>query len=338
MRSDRCARGSCGHVPCRCGDDECGRGLPRWLRCLWLLLAAIWLGWLLRGLLRICRLAGRDRNKPADGVVPPWAYRQPDPMIYSQQFLQAQGLAVTWDNPDITVELASAPGIRVDKHALLPDTDYLVVTRAWNTSTTASAPGLPIKVSYLEFGVGTTRHEIGSSTTDLSVKGGSACPAFATVLWRTPATPGHYCLQSELLWDDDAQPANNLGQTNTDVKPLNSPHAAFTFPVRNDQRRRAVVHMAADGYVIPPLMPCSDRDPGGESARRRHNPEAWPLPAGWQVLIEPGDLVLAPGSQADVTVDITAPDGFVGRQAINVHAYDGQALLGGVTLYVDGSG
>src|SRR6478672_3687816 len=119
----------------------------RWLRLLWLALAAAWLGWLLRGLVRLCRLTHRDRDKPADGVVPPWAYRQPDPMIYSQQFLQAQGLAVTWDNPDIHVELAANPGVPVDPHALLPDTDYLVVARIWNGSTTAPAPGLPVKVS-----------------------------------------------------------------------------------------------------------------------------------------------------------------------------------------------
>jgi hypothetical protein len=39
-----------------------------------------------------------------------------------------------------------------------------------------------------------------------------------------------------------------------------------------------------------------------------------------------------------VTVDITAPDGFVGRQGINVHAEANGQLLGGVTLYVDGTG
>jgi hypothetical protein len=37
-------------------------------------------------------------------------------------------------------------------------------------------------------------------------------------------------------------------------------------------------------------------------------------------------------------VDITAPDGYVGRQAINVNAYASQALVGGVTFYVEGNG
>jgi hypothetical protein len=330
---DRCR--VCGCDPCVC------RSGPGWLRWLWLVFAAGWLAWLARELVRLCRLANRDRGRPADGVVPPWAYRQPDPMIYSQQFLQAQGLAVTWDNPDIHVELAANPGVPVDAHSLQPDTDYLVVARIWNGATTAPAPGLPVKMSYLEFGVATVRHDIGLTKVDLPVKGSGGSPAFATVPWRTPATAGHYCLQVQLLWDDDAEPGNNMGQSNTDVKKLNSPHAAFTFPVRNDQHARAVVRLRTDSYVIPPLEPCGeDRGNGKENRARlsRHNPAGWPVPDGWRVGVEPTELVLAPGEQRDVTVDITAPDGFRGRQAINVHADSGPVLLGGVTLYVDGSG
>jgi hypothetical protein len=312
--------------------------VARWIRALWLVLALGWLVWLVRGLCRLCRLASRDRAKAPDGVVPPWAYRQPDPMIYSQQYLQAQGLAVTWDNPDIHVELASNPGVPVDAHNLQPGTDYLVVARVWNGSTAAPAPGLPIKVSYLDFGVGTTRHDVGVTTVDLPVKAAGGCPAFATVPWRTPGVPGHYCLQVELLWDDDANPANNMGQSNTDVKPLNSPHAAFTFAVRNDQAERALVTLTVDAYAIPPLSPCEDAagEPGRRSSLDRHRIGAWPVPAGWRVELHPAEIVLAPGQQTDVTVDVTAPDGFIGRQALNVHATNGSRFLGGLTLYVDG--
>ena len=330
------AKGRCG--VCGCDRCACRSG---WLRWLWVVLAAGWLAWLTKELVRLCRLPNRDRGKPADGVVPPWAYRQPDPMIYSQQFLQAQGLAVTWDNPDIHVELAANPGVPVDAHALQPDTDYLVVPRIWNGSSTAPAPGLPVKVSFLEFGIATVRRDIGLTTVDLPVKGAGGCPALATVPWRTPATPGHYCLQVQLLWDDDAEPGNNMGQSNIDVKKLNSPHAAFTFPVRNDQHTRAVVRLRTDSYVIPPLEPCDeDRGSGRDQRTRldRHNPAAWPVPDGWRVDLQPAELVLAPGDQQDVTVDITAPDGFLGRQAVNVHADRGPSLLGGVTLYVEGSG
>lgn len=310
--------------------------LPSWLRWLWIALGLVWLVTLLRALLRICRLAGRDKDAPADGTVPPWAYRQPDPMIYSQTFLQAHGVGITWDNPDIVVERAGAPGVPIDKHDLQPDTDYLVISRVWNGSTTAPALGMPVNLSYLDFGIGTTSHEIGSTTVDLSVKGGSRCPAFATIPWRTPPAAGHYCLQTRLLWGDDAEPGNNLGQSNTDVKPLNSPHAAFTVAVRNSTRQRDVLRLTVDSYAI--AQRGCDEPADLPSVLVRHAPTAWPVPPGWRVLIEPETLTLAPGEQAPVTVDITAPDDFVGRQVFNVHAFAETGLLGGVTLYVDGSG
>jgi hypothetical protein len=37
-----------------------------------------------------------------------------------------------------------------------------------------------------------------------------------------------------------------------------------------------------------------------------------------------------------LTVQVSAPVGFQGRQALNLTAYDGSAPLGGVTLYVEG--
>jgi hypothetical protein len=261
-------------------------------------------------------------------------------MIYSQQYLQSLGLAVTWDNPDIHVESPAAPGVPVDSHSLAADMDYVVVARIWNGSTTAPALGMPVRVSFLSFGAGTTRHDVGMTKVDLAVKGALGAPAFARVPWHTPATPGHYCLQVELLWDDDENPGNNMGQHNTDVKPLNSPHAVFTFPVRNDKPTRAVVTFRVDAYAIPSQIPCSDAGKGERpvSPLDRHLAHAWPLPPNWRIDVEPRSAVLAAGQQVDITVDVTAPDGFVGRQVVNVHADAGADLIGGVTLYVDGSG
>jgi hypothetical protein len=148
-----------------------------------------WLVWLGHAVFRLLRLICRDRQPPGTPNVPPWAYRQPDPLIYSQHYLQAQGLAVTWNNPDIHLESPAAPGTPVDAHDLRPDTDYLVIARIWNGSTTAPAVGLPVHVSFLEFGIGTTRHEVGQTAVDLAVKGAAGCPAFAAVGWHTPATP-----------------------------------------------------------------------------------------------------------------------------------------------------
>ena len=313
---------------------------------LWLGVLIGWLVWLLSALFRICRLHSRDKEcRRSDQA--PWAVRKPDPMIYSQTFLQAHGLAVTWDNPDIHVELAANRGIPVDSHSLSPATDYVVVARVWNGATNAAAVGLPVKLSYLEFGIGTVRHDIAVVTVDLAVKGAGGCPAFARIPWTTPPTPGHYCLQVELIWEHDEEPGNNMGQHNTDVKPLNSPHAAFAFPVHNDQDRARPVRFQLDSYRVPALEPCAgdsrpsspeQRERHRVTAARRHESALWPIPDGWRVSVEPEHAELASLATLSVSVDVTAPDGFRGRQVINVSAYEDAVLIGGVSLYVEGSG
>jgi hypothetical protein len=258
-----------------------------------------------------------------------------------------QGVAVTWDNPDIHLERG---GTFVPSTQLKAGTDYEVVARIWNASLDAPAINLPVTFSYLTFGIGTVSVPIGRTLVDLPVRGAPGCPAEARIRWTTPTAPGHYCLQVELTWADDANPYNNLGQENTDVRPLNSPHASFAFPVRNDALVQRQLRLEADSYAIPTPEPCdpdekapSPRLTREERARRlrsslaRHDRSAFPLPEGWTVTIEPGELTLAPGEEREVIVEITAPEGFTGRQALNVNALDGSTLAGGVTLYVEGA-
>jgi hypothetical protein len=296
-----------------------------------------------------------DRAPPRTGSIriPSDIYKRPDPLIYSQQFLSAHGLAVTWDNPDIWLEGVkpdgSRDGIAVPSNNLKIDTEYFVVARVWNGSVEAPAVNLPVEFSFLTFGIATVSTFIGTAHIDLPVKGAIGCPAFAAVKWHTPATPGHYCLQVKLIWPDDAEPGNNLGQENTDVVALNSPHAAFTFMVRNEFRERRMLRLTADFYRLHERPPCERQSdqivakPTREEARRQqerarseHGRGKFAPPQGWTIKLLPEELALDAGEQQQVTVDVIAPDGFVGRQAINVNAFAGERLVGGVTLYVDG--
>jgi hypothetical protein len=309
------------------------------------LLIALW------RLLRACIGGRRAQPRPVESSpVPEWAFREPDPLIYSQPWLQAHGLAYTWDNPDIRLELPSAPGVPVDVHALSPGTVYRVRARIWNGSPTAPVAQLPVEMAYLDFGIGGVAVAIGSTTVDLPVKGAAGTPAYATVDWKTPTTPGHYCIQVRLVWPHDADPGNNLGQHNVDVKPLNSPRAGFTVPVRNTGRRPMRVALAVDAYELPLLRPCPPEERGNDGeaeARRRrrrvavaHGAGTHPVPEGWTVDLGQATegFDLEPGQVQEVAVVITAPDGFSGRKAFNLNGLAGRDLVGGVTLIVTGDG
>ena len=278
--------------------------------------------------------------------IPGHIYKRPDPMIYSQQYLMSMGLAVTWENPDVQLELG---GVAVDSSALLPNTTYDVVARIWNNSLDAVVVGMPVNFSFLSFGIGGKKNPIGATPVDLAVKGAAGCPAFARMPWLTPVTPGHYCLLIEFTWSDDANPFNNVGQHNTNVKPLNSPHAEFVFPVRNEARTERQIALRVDSYTLPASPGCGDRPPVDnprptrtEVAQRlrqisaANDPKAFPVPEGWTVVIDPPALALGPEEERNVKVDITAPDGFSGRKTFNVTGFAGTTSVGGVTLTVTG--
>jgi hypothetical protein len=316
---------------------------------------------------RVCELKGREgrlrdvrrgrplRCAPRCAFVRPDVYKRADPLIYSQTYLMEQGLAVTWDNPDIQL---FDGGVPVPSSQLQAGKTYEVVATVYNNSTDAPAVGLPVEFSFRSFGVGATLTSLGSTTIDLPVKGSPQHPARAKQVWTTPITAGHYCLLVRLIWPDDANPKNNLGQENTNVGVAASP-AVFEFPVRNEDTIRKRVLMKADAYAIPPAMHCKDRPTKNESdkrhpekkrmdvfvppleegadwtfARVRHSPEAFPIPQGWSVQITPTEFELGPGATQPVKVSITPPDSFRGERPFNINAMYGAALLGGVTLLV----
>lgn len=295
------------------------------------------------------------RCTPRCAVIRPDVYKRADPLIYSQFYLMEQGLAVTWNNPDIQLFENGAP---VSSSSLKADTNYEVVATVYNNSTDAPAVGMPVEFSFQSFGVGAALTPIGTTIINLPVKAAPGHPALAKIAWHTPPTPGHYCLKAKLVWGDDANPKNNLGQENTDVGAASSP-AVFRFPVRNDDTIRKVIHMTADAYVIPPREKCKEKPNKKDSDRRhlthrrqdvfiptteeaadwtlarfRHNAKNFPIPAGWSVDIRPAQFALAPGDVQEVAVTITPPDDFRGERSFNINAMHGTGLLGGVTLIV----
>lgn len=280
--------------------------------------------------------------------LPQAVHKRADPLLYSQSYLMAKGLAVTWDNPDIQLY---RDGVLVAPGALAADTEYDVVVRVWNGSYDAPAPGLPVLLSFLSFGIGTTSTAVGKTSVDLGVKGSSAHPAFAHFTWRTPATPGHYCLQALLDWPDDANPDNNLGQKNTQVGAAHSP-AHFSFVVRNRASVARAFRFEVDTYDLPVLAQCAEAPRGAPPASRYDESRArwaralaaqkyggFPVPDDWKIALSPDRFELPAGGErtVEVAIEPMRPD-WKGERAFNVHGFaDGPhrpELVGGVTLQV----
>lgn len=263
----------------------------------------------------------------------------------------ARGLAVTWNNPDIELQ---KDGQAVNSWDLDPDTEYDILARIWNNSTEAPVVGLPVRFSYLGFGVGTVSHPVGLTSINLGVKGGHNHPAFARTKWRTPSAAGHYCLQVILEPSDDVNELNNIGQENTNVGKLKSP-AVITFLLRNTLPTKQLFRFEVDTYVIPDPPPCSAQEFGssnGISRRVRsilqvrstgaatpslvaHQRGRHPIPPGWSVEITPSTPLLASGDEITVQVTVISPSEFKGYQAFNVNAFNDHELAGGVTLRVE---
>lgn len=344
------------------------RTLPRFvIRILWGFLV----GWLidflralvawLRKLLLYCRSRDKGPREPHHRCIPipPEIYQRPDPYLYSQQYLTSLGIAVTWDNPDIWLERA---GVAVDSYSLDPDTDYTVVIQVWNGSFVAPAPGLKVEMVARTFGVGGGVTPVGTTLVDLPVRGAPGHPAIARIPWHTPDS-GHHCLEATLVWPDDANALNNVGQENTDIRQAQPGHkATFAFPVSNPRHEPASLRLLLSGYELPaapiertgkPLARIySTAQPRLRSFSRpgRATNEAvdrviavnpingFPADDAWLPTLSEGELRLAPGEarvvEAVFTVPPTAARG--DRKPFTLRAVDGRGeSIGGVTLVVE---
>ena len=90
-----------------------------WFRRLCWLLFFGWLAWLVVAIGKLCRLKARERV--CGQTVPPWAYRQPDPLIYSQQYLLSLGLR---SRGIIRTFISSHPTRRASRSTRTPQTRH----------------------------------------------------------------------------------------------------------------------------------------------------------------------------------------------------------------------
>jgi hypothetical protein len=224
---------------------------------LWRILVALVLAilLLLRRLLGL--LAGdEERTRPERcNELPPHVKRKPDPCLYSQTWLMAQGLAVTWDNPDIWV--SELDGTPVSSDALQAAHDYLVHARIHDASFDP-ALATQVRCLYRPWSFNSPNRvpvEVNPDGSEhvVIVHIAPWSSEVAVFRWRTPAQGGHYCLQVECFHPDDKNPNNNLGQENTTVIGASAAGMAITdqLDLFNTGRLAEQFVIAADGYVIP---------------------------------------------------------------------------------------
>ncbi|HEX8070912.1 MAG TPA: hypothetical protein VF546_13230 [Pyrinomonadaceae bacterium] len=223
---------------------------------LLLLLLLLWLIWTLLLFLLWRRWRGDYKpcdRRPCADEIPPHVRRKPDPCLYDQFYLMQQNIPVTWYNPDIF--LTELDGTPVDSSQLQGDHTYVVHGRIWDAS---FEPALAVEVRcyFQDWGFNGPRApvEFNADGTERVVLLNIAPwgNAVAQFRWTTPGGPGHYCLKVGCYHPDDKNPANNVGQENTDVRG-GVPGETLLFPARlmNPFQRPLRVRFTADTYQIP---------------------------------------------------------------------------------------
>lgn len=273
------------------------------------------------------RLVGRrkckNRRRPTGCfMIPPDVSRSPDPCLYSQTYLMAQGLSVTWNNPDI--QITKPDGTPVDSSALEPDTEYRVVATIHNASFDA-ALGVQVICVYRPWSFGTderipveTDNDGNPAIRVLNI--GAWGAKAATFTWRTPALqPGndkeHYCLQVECFHPQDKEPNNNIGQENTNVIRTAS-SATIKIPLQNLRRARQDIRLEIDEYRIPDSkieIPLSRVDRVAPTTDRRLHKKS--------IRFDDSTRNVLGSALRGAHIRLRDPDIKTGKRAYSVHGY-----------------
>lgn len=277
---------------------------------------------------------------------------RPDPYVYSQDWLDARGFAYSWDNPDFV--LIDSAGVIADRMQLRPNEQYRVVIHVHNGSL-MPAVGTDVSLETREFGIGgLTVSPVGSVTIDIGALGTED----ATFRWTSPGPGVHSCLRVTLQHPDDGNPQNNVGQHNTEVIHAES-NDRSTFIVRNPGREATVLRLVLDSYLLPetPMRARSLEERNSREYLRalqaRNSRAQFPVPEVLNVRLLRGGAPIPQDDQHDgasgflevdasgaVTLELAANAPAPGQQAgiVNVSAFDGAVLVGGLTIYLDAVG
>jgi len=171
-------------------------------------------------LCKIWEILTREKTPEGDPcvVIPGHLIRKPDPCIYDQFLLMQLGQPVTWDNPDVRIFLG---GVEQYTYNLTVSTEYDVAVTVHNASRDEAANQTAVDIHWIEFGAGgQVKHPITVTAANVPIWPGTAVVG---TKWKTPDTPGHYCIEVELSHPDDGNPSNNRGWNNTQVYAAQSP-------------------------------------------------------------------------------------------------------------------
>lgn len=165
----------------------------------------------------------------------------PDPYIYDQWdsstwHINPSGGDPRWDNPDIQI-LDRATGVPVPSNNLKVMTTYTIRATIHNDAT-VTATDTKVTFQWAFWGAGQKTWNNISTPTVTVPTGGQAT---VDVEW-TPSVTGHTCIVATIYHPWDENLGNNVGQENTDVKPVSSP-GEIAFTIWNPTQTEALVYV-----------------------------------------------------------------------------------------------
>ena len=107
----------------------------------------------------LCRVSIKPKPSCGEPLSLPDPVARPDLRIYSQLYLHAQGLAVSWDSPDITTWVG-INGTAQTRESFL--------VRVRNDSQCIGADNGIVHCNWSEFGIGTNVHRLASQQVSFS--------------------------------------------------------------------------------------------------------------------------------------------------------------------------